>query len=160
MNMTENFSPASKVWIYQSSRPLTQEEIHALNSELKTFASQWTAHNQQLQAYAGVLEDRFIVLMADETHTHASGCSIDASVHFIKSIETKYNIALFNRMLMSYRSVNGIQTVSLDEIPALIKANLLSDDTPVYNTLVTTKDEFDRSFVVPLGKSWIKQFTE
>lgn len=87
MNLNTNYSPDSKVWIYQSSRPFTEEEISAINDQLAIFTKQWTAHNAQLQAQGNIIEDRLILLIVDETHTAASGCSIDTSVHFIKSLE-------------------------------------------------------------------------
>ena len=69
MNLNTNYSPDSKVWIYQSSRPFTEEEIIAINDQLAIFTKQWTAHNAQLQAQGNIIEDRLILLIVDETHT-------------------------------------------------------------------------------------------
>ena len=107
----ENFSPQSKVWVYQSSRPFSDSEIIALNNKLKQFSVQWTAHNQQLLASGNVMYDRFIVLMVDESQTMASGCSIDTSVHFIKQLEQDYKIELFNRTIVNLELVKKLNHI-------------------------------------------------
>lgn len=156
--MSYIFSPHSKVWIYQSSRPFTENEIKTLNEKLLAFATQWTAHNQQLHAGAKVLEDRFILLMVDETNSEASGCSIDKSVHFMKELEKLLHISLFDRMLVNYRNGDSLHTTNLDNLVALYNSGEVNGDTEVYNPLVHTKKELDENFVVPLNNSWVKQF--
>lgn len=156
---TSRFAPQSKVWIYQSSRPFTAEEVAMLNTKLKAFAVQWTAHNQQLLASGEVIEDRFIVLMVDETKTYASGCSIDTSVHFIKSIETELKINLFDRTLINYVDVAGsIRTISISELQDKLKDGEINVQTHVFDPLVNTKNDFDLSFKLPLGKTWMTNF--
>lgn len=156
--MSDIFSPQSKVWIYQSSRPFSESEIKMLNEKLQAFAAQWTAHNQQLHAGAKVLEDRFILLMVDETNSEASGCSIDKSVHFMKELEKQMHISLFDRMLVNYRLGDSLQTTNLENLVALYNSGSVNGDTEVYNPLVQTKKELDESFVMPLNYSWVKQF--
>lgn len=156
--MSDIFSPQSKVWIYQSSRPFSESEIKMLNEKLQAFAAQWTAHNQQLHAGAKVLEDRFILLMVDETNSEASGCSIDKSVHFMKELEKQMHISLFDRMLVNYRLGDSLQTTNLENLVALYNSGSVNGDTEVYNPLVQTKKELDESFVMPLNYSWMKQF--
>lgn len=158
MSIAENFHPQSKVWMYQSNRPFTPEEIKNINAELKLFAQKWTAHNLQLKAMAQVLEDRFILLMVDETQTGASGCSIDTSVNFMKALGEKYGVDFFNRMLFSYLNQNGIETKPLSEIPSLKERKILADDTPVFNNLILTKAEFDSGWQIPFGQSWLQRF--
>ncbi|MBC8047253.1 MAG: ABC transporter ATPase [Fimbriimonadaceae bacterium] len=156
--MYQNFSSKSKVWIYQSSRPFTESEIDTLNNNLSAFTKQWTAHNNQLHAAGKVLEDRFILLMVDETHAGASGCSIDKSVHFIQSIEKELNIELFNRMLVNYKTGDKIITTELSGLNELHTSGEIQDDTLFYNPLVQTKKELDEIFITPLHNSWVKQF--
>lgn len=38
-----------------------------------------------------VMYNRFVVLMADESEVGVSGCSMDASVHFIKGLAAEFN---------------------------------------------------------------------
>lgn len=151
----QNFSPQSKVWVYQSSRPFTESEIIELNNKLKHFTVQWTAHNKQLLASGSVMYDRFIVLMVDESHTMASGCSIDTSVHFIKQLEQDYTLELFNRTIVNVE-INGIiQTISLDDLSTKFKSGEINASTMVFDPLVQQKRDFDKGFKIPLAESWM-----
>jgi hypothetical protein len=149
--LPQHFSPASRIWIYQSSRPFNDQEIPAIENELRAFAKQWTAHNVQLEAGGFVFKDRIIILIADESRNAASGCSIDTSVHFLKGLEQKYNTDLFNRMLVNYLKADELVTIPLHE------AAILSEETLVIDPLVSTKEEFDKRFITPFGDSWIRQ---
>lgn len=155
MNDTNSLGPSSRVWIYHSNRPLTKEECTRVSMETAAFARKWTAHNQQLMAWGGVVEDRFVVLMVDESRTGASGCSIDSSVHFIQSLEQKFGLELFNRLLLSYRHGDGLQTIPMSELQHELQEGKLTMDTMVANTLVSTKKEFDAGFFAPLKDTWV-----
>lgn len=160
MHIDNSFSPDSKVWIYQSSRPFTQDEINILQEQLESFTKQWTAHNAQLKAHGDIIEDRIIYLIVDETHTSASGCSIDTSVHFIKSLENKFNIGLFDRTLFNYLKEGVISTAHLNELPELFSTQVINMETIVFDPLVNSKSAFDAHFKTTLGKSWLKNFAQ
>jgi hypothetical protein len=154
----QNFSPQSKVWVYQSNRAFTADEAQQLNTALDSFARQWAAHNIQLKAWAQVLHQRFVVLMVDETQTTASGCSIDTSVHFIKDIENKLGVQLFNRMLVAYMDGEELKTTTVNELEALIAVGQINANTTVFNNLVATKQQFDEQWQTPLAQSWMKRY--
>ena len=147
-----NFSPQSKVWVYQSDRPFTADEEANLNGALAQFTQQWTAHNQQLKAIGEVRNNRFIILMVDETQAEASGCSIDKSVHFIKEVESHFGVALFNRLLVSYEVNGEVKTTNVNELENLFAADQINQDTLVFNALVTTKEQLDSQWQQPIGR--------
>lgn len=158
MDGYENLSPASRVWIYQSNRSLTAEEVQALNTELAQFAQAWTSHSQQLQSFAKVYHDHFLVLMVDESQAGASGCSIDKSVHFIQQVERKYGLNLMDRMTFAYKAEEAVQLVSSAEFSALYANGSLTDESVVFDNLVKTKAELEQSWEKPLKESWHKRF--
>lgn len=147
----------TRVWIYQSSRAFTEEELPRLEQQLQTFVQRWVSHNRQLRAFAGVFHQRFIVLMVDESLAGASGCSIDASVHFIKQLEQAYNISLFDRMTFAYKDGDAVITAPREEFARLYAEGKISDETLVFDNLVDTKGAFDKAWVKPLGESWHKR---
>src|SRR4028119_2510680 len=89
--------PQARVWIYQADRALTDAEVEALNPVLTRFVTEWTSHGQKLQASAQVFHNRFLVIGNNEDVNSPSGCSIDASVRFVKQLEEQLNVSLFNR---------------------------------------------------------------
>lgn len=153
-----NFSPQSKVWIYQSDRVFTNDEVNALNKVLAEFTQQWTAHNQQLKAKGEVQHNRFIILTVDETQAAASGCSIDKSVHFLQEIEMQLGISLFNRQLVSLKNNDEVQTLTLDQLKEQLGNGTISAQTLMFNTLVTTKEQYDTQWLLPIAQTWVKRY--
>lgn len=150
-----NFSDQSRVWIYLSNRDFSVSEVPELNQLLQQFCIQWTAHGASLKAYGEVRHHRFIVLMVDETAAGASGCSIDKSIHFIQEIEKEFNVQLFNRMLFARKEGEEIHVSKLDELQKLFDEGIISEQTIVFDTTVTTKKDLDTRFETPLGQSWM-----
>jgi len=96
-------------------------------------------------------------MLVDEKQAMASGCSIDKSVHFVLGLESELGISLTNRMLFAYRNNEGaICIVNRTEFERLVKAGLINDSTPVFNTLVKNKSELAAGFEIPFEKSWHK----
>lgn len=152
------FSPQSKVWVYQSDRFFTETEAMAITEALQKFATQWTAHSHQLQAAGEVRYNRFIVLMVDETQATASGCSIDSSVHFLKSLEKSAGVSLFDRQQIAYRKNGEIKTVLMQELAAALESGEITPDTTVFNNTVTTKAQLDANWETPLHATWMNRY--
>lgn len=148
------FSAASKIWIYQSDRELSETETEKLQALLNQFASSWTAHNQQLKAAAQVMYNRFVVLLVDESQAGASGCSIDKSVHFMKAIEQEFGINLFDRFNTAYVAGDQILSANRAEFERLLKEGKVNNETIVFNNLVANLQDFNTKWRVPLKDSW------
>lgn len=149
-----NFSPQSKVWIYQSNRAFTATETAAIQKQLDTFTAQWTAHGHQLKAKAEIRHHFFIVLIVDQDPALATGCSIDASVRVIKGIEQEYGVDLFNRFNMAYKIDHEVHVVSKEDFETLISIKKIGADTVVYNNLVQNLADYQQKWEVPLSQSW------
>lgn len=145
----------SRVWIYQSDRELTESEVSWIEENAKIFLKDWNAHGAKMSAKLVVLYHRFIVLAADESQVQASGCSIDSSVKFIKSIEQSLQIDLFNRTQLAYRNDSRDLTIkSISEFEEAVQAGDITPSTVVYNNLVSTVDELVNNWEVPASDSW------
>jgi len=83
----ENLPDDSKVWIYQSNRKLTDNEVAEIEADIMVFLENWSAHGTSLEASFAVKYNRFIVLAVNQEVQAATGCSIDASVQFIQKLE-------------------------------------------------------------------------
>ena len=81
----------ARIWIYPSNRKMSDEEVEQIKALMADFLQQWTAHGQNLNAGFELPHNRFIVIGLDQSNAAASGCSIDASVHFIQEIEKNFD---------------------------------------------------------------------
>ena len=132
----------SRVWIYTTNRYLSDEEVIAIEQDLSAFLTQWTAHQQALEASCLIPYNNFIIIGLNENKNLASGCSIDASVHFLKQLERKFKVDLFDRMLITYKEEDQIKHLALHEFKRLARQGEFSKSTTVFNNLVQTKRDF------------------
>ena len=158
MSTYKDMPDNARVWIYQSNRAFNQAELRDVAGQLEEFAQQWVRHGKLLKSWGGVLHGQFVVLMVDEQALAAGGCSIDASTRMLKDLERQYNIALFDRLRIAYRTADGgIATVARNEFEQLLNSGQITEQTPVFNNLVANKVELETEWEIPLSQSWHKQ---
>jgi len=148
----------SKVWIYQANRSFTEQEIEEIQSKLDMFIENWTAHGSDLQAGYSFKYKRFIVLSLNQNLNAATGCSIDASVHFIQQLEKDYNVDLMDKMNVSYKQGDYVAYKTLTDFRKMAKDKAVSKNTIVFNNLVTSIGEFNENWEVPASESWHSRF--
>jgi len=147
--------PDARVWVYQSNRRLLDTEIDIIKKSGQLFLKDWAAHGANLRSSLDVLYNRFVIIAVDEQQALASGCSIDKSVRFIIDMERQLNIGFFDRMQVAYRDKNNeIVACSLSEFEKLASQKSVGPSTIVFNNIVTTKQEFETKWEVPLKQSW------
>lgn len=148
------FSEQSRVWIYQSDKPLYDEQVKELQDQLSNFAAEWTAHNHQLKAKAEVRYNRFLILIVDESQAGASGCSIDKSVNFMKKLEQQFSISLFDRFNFAYRDGEQVLSLPRHSFEEMLKEGKINKQTIVFNNLVQNLSELQTKWEVPFKDSW------
>lgn len=148
----------ARVWVFQASRKLSESEVEILKPRTEAFLSQWTAHGQNLEAGFEVRYNRFIVLGLNQDNASASGCSIDASVKFIQSLEKDFEVALLDKMNVTFYNGQFIAHKSLSDFRKMAKAKSVSANTIVFNNLVNTKAEYLENWEVPAKESWHQRF--
>lgn len=148
----------SRVWIYQSNRSFSDEEIEQIKFKLDAFIENWTAHGSDLQGGYTIKYKRFIIIGLNQKLNAATGCSIDASVHFIQQLENEYNIDLMDKMNVSYKQGEFIAYKTLTDFKQMAKDKAVSKNTIVFNNLVNTIMEFNENWEVPASDSWHNRF--
>lgn len=151
----EDFHPASRVWMYQSSRLFFLSEALEIENILQEFTGNWQSHGAEVKGYANLLFGQFIVLMADETQAGVSGCSTDSSVRLIKTIEQRFKVDMFNRQNLAFIIKEKIQMLPLAQLKYAVENNFIDGDTVYFNNLVQTKDELLNKWMIPVKESWL-----
>ncbi|HTJ15042.1 MAG TPA: hypothetical protein VL547_23550 [Dinghuibacter sp.] len=150
--LPNGFSPESRVWIYQSSRPFTLSEALEIEDILNGFTASWQTHGEPVKGYANLLFGQFIVLMADTT---VSGCSTDSSVRVIKDIEQRFAVNLFDRLALAFVVRDKIQLVPMSQLDYAIKQGFINADTIYFNNIVPSKEEMLAHWMIPVRDSWL-----
>ncbi len=154
----DDLPTTARVWIYQASRSFTPEELEEIKSKLDVFINQWTAHGADLKAGYEIKYKRFIIIGLDQSMNAATGCSIDASVHFIMELEKLYNVDLMDKMNVSYKQGEFVAYKSLTDFKKMAKNRSVSPNTIVFNNLVTSISEYRTNWEVPAKDSWHNRF--
>jgi hypothetical protein len=155
--LPEDFSPDSRVWIYQGSRVLTLSEALELEVHLNGFAADWISHGADVKAYANLFFGQFIVLMADETKTGVSGCSTDSSVRFVKQMGERFRIDFFERTMLAFYVKNKIELMPVSQVEYAFQNQFISADTLYFNNVITSRKELESQWIIPVKESWLWQ---
>lgn len=148
----------SRVWIYQSEREFTQEEINFISERAIGFVKQWTKHGSDLQGSFTIKYNQFLVLAVDEGFNNVSGCSIDSSVRFVQELEKALQVDMMNKMNISFKDGENINIVKMTAFKEFAKARKITAETIVFNNMITTKEELETKWEVAANDSWHKRF--
>ena len=151
-------SEESKIWIYQSNRKFSDAEVSEIEVGLQAFLENWSAHGTSLECGYELKYNRFIIIAVDQENQAATGCSIDASVQFIQSLEAKYNVDLLDKMNVTFKNGEHIAHKTLIDFKKMAKEKAVTENTIVFNNLVNSIEEFNESWEVPAGDSWHSRF--
>lgn len=154
----KNLPDDSRIWIYQSNRKLSDTEVSEITTKTESFLEQWTAHGQNLEAGFEIRYNRFIVIALNQENASASGCSIDASVYFIQTLEKEYGLDLMDKMNVTFYNGDFIAHKTLADFKKMAKARSVSPNTVVFNNLVVTKEDYLENWEVPASDSWHSRF--
>ena len=148
----------SKIWIYQSNRKFSDDEVVAIEKALATFLTDWAAHGTSLEASFQIKYNRFIVIAVNQENQMATGCAIDTSVQFIQSLEQKYTVDLLDKMNVTFKLGEHIAHKTLIDFKKMAKDKAVTENTIVFNNLINTLGEWHEYWEVPAGESWHSRF--
>jgi hypothetical protein len=153
--LPEDFSAASRVWIYQSNRLFSLSEALTIEDKLNEFVAGWNSHGDPVKGFATLFFGQFIILMADESATGVSGCSTDSSVRLIKDLEKIFQVNLFDRQLLAFVIKEKIQLLPLNQLNYAVQNGFVSNETLYFNNTVLNKQELLHHWIIPVKESWL-----
>lgn len=154
----ESLADSSKVWIYQSNREFTANEVEEISEILRAFVDSWKRHGKDLKASYLIMYNQFIILAVDESYNDISGCSIDASANMFKKMEAKYNVDMFNKLNTAFKNGEHVNIVSLSDFQKYVKEGKINNKTTVFNNMITTKKELASAWEIPAEESWHSRY--
>lgn len=159
MNVAFDALPdSSRVWVYMSDRPLSEQEVSHAREVLNTFTDQWQVHGKPMRASFDIKNNHFIIIAADEQLNAASGCSIDDSVRVIRALGNELSVDFFNRNNVAFLQDDKVVLQSLSSVKKSLLERSLSGGTSIVNTLVSTKGDLSHNWIQPLSSSWLGRF--
>ncbi|MDQ5929416.1 MAG: hypothetical protein QG594_1195 [Bacteroidota bacterium] len=154
----EDLPEESRIWIYQSNRKFSDEEMAEIETDLKLFLENWAAHGTSLESSFELRYNRFIVIAVNQEVQAATGCSIDSSVEFIQSLEKKYQVDLLDKMNVTFKQGEHIAHKPLLDFKKMVKDKSVTENTIVFNNLINNIQEYKESWEVAALDSWHSRF--
>lgn len=152
----ERITGDSKIYVYQSKRDFEPEEAESIEHELDRFVAGWNRKPNVDFADYSLFENHFIIIAVVRNRNSDIDCSLDTPANnVIRKLDKTLDLGLVRPMQISYRTDGKIHTVSLSAFRQLLSESEVGEDVTVFHTGVYSLDEFDRSWELPLNRSWV-----
>lgn len=150
-NLFEEFPDHSKIYLFQSDRPLNSDEMVSLDGKLSEFTKDWASHGDQLMADGKVLNPFFSIVAVNDAAIQPSGCSIDVLTNFLSAFGDERGIDFLDRMKLTIQDGTEIKQINFSDI------DNQKEDTLIYDPMVATLGEFRNEWPMPIKRSRYNQ---
>lgn len=148
----------ARLWIFGASRSLGEQDAASLISSTQRFLEEWAAHGRALAVAFEWLHNRFLLVAIDEDRAAASGCSIDALVHYVKRLEGGLDVRLLDGGAVWLRAAAGIHCVGRREFRGMAERGEVDGNTIVFDlTVQHLGDVRDGGWERAAASSWHAQ---
>lgn len=144
--LVTEYPDQSKVWLYQADRALTEDERKFIDLKLAEFVEEWAAHGNKLYGVGKTVNPYFIMIAVNDTLAPPSGCSVDASVHFLKELGATLKVDLFTRMRVTIEEEEEIKQINFSDLEN-------HKDALIYDPLITSVGDFKQGWPRPIASS-------
>lgn len=149
----ESLGPESKVFIYPGSRKFFSTELADLNEELQGFCQEFN----EVDICFKVEFNRFIVFLVSENKPLDLEDQ-NALVAFVQRLEKRFSMVLLDRVNVCFKQGQYVQMKEIPDFKILIKNKGVSKKTIVFDHMINTKFEYENSWEMPAGESWVSHF--
>ena len=146
----------SKLWVFAFRERATPDQLAALKEQLSGFMTEWRAHGAPVVGGYQLLEDRFLLVVADSRGASVSGCAIDSMFKAVQDAVQAIPLQLADPSIIFFRDGAGsICAMPRGEFKLVATASDFDRSTPVFNPVLTTVGELRGSgFELPFEASW------
>ena len=130
-----------RLWVFPTSRDLTETEADACLGAVDDFLQTWSAHGAPLRSGRELIERRFLLVGVDVDAEAPSGCSIDALVNRLRALGEAMGVVLIDHGPVWFRDGESIRSLPRSEFRALAEQGDVEPDVPVFDTTLTRIDD-------------------
>jgi hypothetical protein len=149
---------SSRLWIYQSDKPINPVQQDAISEVLTTFTTNWEVHGKPMHGSFEIIQNHFVILAADEDINAASGCSIDDSVRVMRALGERLSLDFFNRSNVAFSEGDEIRLIPLAALKGMFMDGSLRRESLMFNTLIQAKSQLKNNWLIPASSSWLKRY--
>ncbi|WP_395767726.1 hypothetical protein [Aquirufa sp.] len=147
----------ARIWVYQASRSLQASEIDQITQTITEACQAWEAHGAPLQASFEIRHKQVIIVAVNEAMNAASGCSIDASTRWFKTLGESFQVDFFNRDLAVVRN-EQVTLIGLGQLKSSIEAGNLHPADQIITPLLQTLKQYREAWTCKAADSYLKRY--
>jgi hypothetical protein len=117
----------------------------------------WEAHGAPLQASFEIRYNQVIIVAVNEAMNAASGCSIDASTRWFKSLGESLQVDFFSRDVAVIRD-EQVSLFPLAQLKSAVQAGELSPSDEIINPLLQTLGQYRSTWSGKAEDSYLKRY--
>lgn len=152
----QDFDPTSRIWIFQSVQPLTEEDSRIIRLTFDAFVSNWTAHQQALKASFSLQFDHFLIVSIDARGNHATGCSLDALHQQVAATGVQIGKDFFDRLHIPIIENDQITFLTRKEIKTALEEGRLNSDSRMLDQTIQQIGEWTSRWMTTIRSSWVR----
>jgi hypothetical protein len=157
----ETLPDSSRVWVFGTDRPLSDEATELLMAEVERYLAEWQAHGEPLTAAYEWRYGRLLVVGVDQRPATASGGWLEGLFRVLPALEPRLGARLVGGGRVFYRDQHGeVQSVERHELRTLKDSGVLHRDSAVFDTTLTDLGSLREGFERPARKSWVGKVVE
>lgn len=143
----------SKVIIFPGSRKFFPVELPKFEQNLKDFCENLSDIEISFQ----IKYNRFLIfLISDKTPLDLDKHNV--LVEFVQQLEQEFNLILLDKVNVCFKQGPYVQMKEIPDFKVLIKNKGVSKNTVVFDHMINTKYEYEDSWEIPAGESWLSHF--
>ncbi|HRP89225.1 MAG TPA: hypothetical protein PKX92_04220 [Edaphocola sp.] len=146
------FEENSKVWVYQSSRPFSEQQEKEVEEQVLHFTEQWEENGKRVHSWGKLLFGRFIIIIADE---NPEAYNLESMNRVLKSIERQYDCRLFDRPSNTFLIKNKAEVLPLNQVQYAIDKGFIQKETLMFNNMVENKKDLLTRWLQPISTTWL-----
>jgi hypothetical protein len=153
----QDMPPQARIWVYQASRSLAAPELEQIKQTLSQSCQVWEAHGAPLQASFEVQYNQIIIVAVNEAMNAASGCSIDASTRWFKSLGEALHVDFFSRDVAVVRD-EQVELLALGQLKSAVQAGKLTSNDLIITPLLQTVQQYRDAWTSRAEDSYLKRY--
>jgi len=153
----QDMPPQARIWVYQASRSLTAPELEQIKQTLSQSCQAWEAHGAPLQASFDIQYNQIIIVAVNEDMNAASGCSIDASTRWFKSLGEALHVDFFSRDVAVVRD-EQVELLALGQLKSAVQAGKLTSNDLIITPLLQTVQQYRDAWTSRAEDSYLKRY--
>jgi hypothetical protein len=147
----------ARIWVYQASRNLLAPELDQIKQILTQSCQNWEAHGAPLQASFEIKYNQVIIVAVNEAMNAASGCSIDASTRWFKSLGETLQVDFFSRDVAVVRE-DQVELLALGQLKSAVETGLLTPEDQIITPLLQSVEQYRNQWLSTADQSYLKRY--